>query len=153
MTEVEITNLVATAAQSALLPGFTLDAAGEDEGLPWKPEPNKLKMWIECSDMQLTELSGRQAKETVKVTFAAYVKADLGKGTATAQTSALQDPINGPFRYGCVLRNDPQALDYLNGRAPSSKWIPGKDAKAYPGLFVACALVTFDHYFRRAAVA
>lgn len=150
MTTVEVTNLIATAATSALLPGFTLAA---DEGLPFTPADKVVRMWVEPQGATMTALGAKQFRDTLKVTFAVYARADLGQGVATAQADALYDPKAGPFRMGCALRPGNAGTDYLNGRAPSRKWIEGKDAKAFPGFFVACALVTLDHYFRAAAAA
>lgn len=150
MTVVEVTNLLKATAAPALLPGFTLVV---DEGLPFTPAHGRVRMFVEPQGTHLAELSARQAAETLKVTFAVYVRENLGQGLATSQTSALADWRNGPFKIGAVIRFSGDLPDYLNGRAPSRTWIPGRDAAAYPGYFVACALVTLDLYTYAAVAA
>lgn len=155
MTVIEVTQLVAATARAAMLPaagpGSPLFELVVDENLTWKPRAGVVRMWVEPQGARLAELSGRQSVETCRVTFVAYSAENLGQGAATSQTSKLADAVNGPFRHGCVLRQDSASTDYLNGVAPSRTWIPGKDAHAYPGLFAAAAVVNLDHYARAAA--
>lgn len=138
MTDIEIANLMAETVAPHIQSGFTLFPP--DDNLEFRPAAGKVRLYIEDQGLGVDQINGSTSAGRLRVVYMIYVQENTGDGAAKAQGKAIIDA----FADQRVFRidGDPGLLNCIR----RTSWAPGKDPRAYPGLFLHVAEIMFDRY-------